>query len=542
MDLPHVVVVIMAQITAVDRKRRFVKPLAVLVAVGLVLPSCSDLRRDPRSLAPASSNHPWASDAVPILGHEVLSVSEQDHHLAAHSLDTGRTYSLPDLVDLAQSRNASTRAAWETARATAASIGMAKSQYYPLLAIAASSGGGYSNSKIRIDANLAELAKRNDLLGALLGGNASSNASLNLDTSADYSRSVAGLDLKWLLFDFGGRRATLDAARKATLAANLSFNATHQSLTYKVVEAYVLYEAARSEVQASQVSAESARGILKATQAKADHGLSTDPELLRSKQVAAESDYALTTANSKLRMAYVDLAEAAVIPPGVELNIGRPNIAQMSAGLEKPLDTYIRLALLRRPDLQAKLAVVQAREAELRKARSAGMPTVSLLGSASYTGFDNDIRGSGALKEVDADLQNYGAFLTVQWPLFTGGYEENSVRAAESTRRAAEEELALARDKAVADVWRGYVKAKNSISSRSVADAMLAASRASYDSALAGYDRGVVTNQDLLLARGAYAKALYTRSEADSAVLGALASLALGSGDIEDELIKRFRK
>ena len=55
-------------------------------------------------------------------------------------------------------------------------------------------------------------------------------------------------------------------------------------------------------------------------------------------------------------------------------------------------------------------------------------------------------------------LQNYGGFLTVQWPIFTGFAEENKVRLADTQRHAAVEELALAKEKTIAEVWRAYTR------------------------------------------------------------------------------------
>ena len=78
-------------------------------------------------------------------------------------------------------------------------------------------------------------------------------------------------------------------------------------------------------------------------------------------------------------------------------------------------------------------------------------------------------------------LQNYGGFLTVQWPIFTGFGEENKVRLADTQRQAAVEELSLAKEKTIAEVWRAYTRAKNALARRESADGLVKATRASYD-------------------------------------------------------------
>ncbi len=111
-----------------------------------------------------------------------------------------------------------------------------------------------------------------------------------------------------------------------------------------------------------------------------------------------------------------------------------------SRQLQEPLDAHIRAALSTRPDLLAKVAVVQAKEAQLRAARADLLPKLSLTGLAGYTRFDTTVRSAGPLEEMGFGLQNYGGFLTVQWPIFTGFGEENKVRLADTQRHAAVEE------------------------------------------------------------------------------------------------------
>ena len=58
-------------------------------------------------------------------------------------VDPKRSYTLPELVNLAQRHNPSTRMVWEMAVQAAASTGMAESQFYPTLTVESSYGGGY---------------------------------------------------------------------------------------------------------------------------------------------------------------------------------------------------------------------------------------------------------------------------------------------------------------------------------------------------------------------------------------------------------------
>jgi len=81
--------------------------------------------------APPSPNRPWTPDADP---RQVLAEPSRASTLR---FDPTRTYSLAELIDLAQQHNPDTGVAWEQARAQAAALGVARSELYPTLTAAA---------------------------------------------------------------------------------------------------------------------------------------------------------------------------------------------------------------------------------------------------------------------------------------------------------------------------------------------------------------------------------------------------------------------
>jgi outer membrane protein TolC len=56
------------------------------------------------------------------------------------NFDPEKTYSLPELIDLAESHNPETRVAWERTHAQATAWGVARSELYPTVAAAALAG------------------------------------------------------------------------------------------------------------------------------------------------------------------------------------------------------------------------------------------------------------------------------------------------------------------------------------------------------------------------------------------------------------------
>jgi len=490
----------------------------------VILTGCNAVA--PLKNAPPSADTPWKPHDDSALADEL------QHRTAAVSpaIDPAKIHSLPDLIDLAQRHNRTTRVAWEAARGAAAGAGLSAAEFYPMLAVIASYGGGLWNLDLNFNNNLSGLENQAGLLGALVAGTVPSEVDLDQSASGAFRALNAGVALRWMLLDFGTRQARHEAAKKLLTAANFTFNAAHQSVAFRVTEAYYAVESARCLVEASTTSASSAADVLGAAEARFNQGLLTEPLLLQARQAKAQADYGLTSAQAAAELARVDLAEATGLSPGQVIQLAPADFARLREGLREPLDNYLKAALRNRPDLLAKVAVVQAREAELRATRADRLPKLALTGIADYNRFDSSVQNTGPLDAFGFGLQNYGGFLTVQWPAFTGFADENKTHAVASAKNAADEELALARERTIAEVWRAYTHAKNAMAQHEAASALQKAAHSTYESLLAGFKQGINPIQEVLTARAADAQARALTAESDRALAASLATLAFTSG------------
>ncbi|MDG2304452.1 MAG: TolC family protein [Candidatus Binatia bacterium] len=469
-----------------------------------------------------------------------LAVKVEEAHREIPPPDFGIVYDLPALIDLAQRRNPATRIAWEVARAAAAGVGLAEAQYYPSLALLASYGGGYWDLDVETRADLSALGRRDDALGALLAG--AGEKTLNLDVAAGFTRGSASANLRWLLFDFGAREAVVEVAEKNLSVANLTFDATHQLVAFAVVEAFSFWQATADHERATEVSLEAARVVEEAAEARYRLGKLTEPDLLQARSEAVAADYARERARAESEVAYVKLAQVTGLPPGTELLIARLDVSHLPASLEVPLQEFIDRALAQRPDLLARAAALEAREASLRRSRAAALPRIGMLGVAGWSQMNNSIRKVPALDDLDFNLQRYAAFLTFEWAIFDGFARMNTQRMAGAALAAAEAKLEEARDKAIAEVWRDYVKARNAIARRKSVESLVAAANTRFASALEGFNQGLVDMPTLVLARAARAQAERARAESDAALLSSLAHLALGAGEMSESFLEAGRK
>jgi outer membrane protein len=133
---------------------------------------------------PQSSNHPWHGPQERSIEADAKNFPE-----SRFKVDPDKNYSLPELIDLAESHNPETRVAWERARAQAAALGVARSELYPTLAAAALSGVA------RPQAYLVDRFYR--------------------QTIADFQ---VALNLNYTIFDFGARSGRIAAATAEVLA------------------------------------------------------------------------------------------------------------------------------------------------------------------------------------------------------------------------------------------------------------------------------------------------------------------------------------
>ena len=236
-------------------------------------------------MLPPSPVRPWAPPALPRYEGELRQYQPTEaerRYLPA--IDPRKTYNLAELIDIAQRSNPETRVAWERARMAAAAVGLTESAYYPYIVAAAA--GGYDRAFIPFptlrvkqqppptNGNLPNVE--------IVGGG-------TLITESLLAR--AELNAKWLLLDFGERKATRAAAREQLMMANVGFNGTHQKIVFDVTDRFYQLGNARQKVMVTQSALDAAKTVEQAAQARFDTGLATKPELLQAQQQSAQSNF-----------------------------------------------------------------------------------------------------------------------------------------------------------------------------------------------------------------------------------------------------------
>jgi outer membrane protein TolC len=286
------------------------------------------------------------------------------------------------------------------------------------------------------------------------------------------------------------------------------------------------------KIVVAQSSLDAARSVREAAEGQLQTGLATLPEVSLARQQEAQAAFDLEDALDRERDAQVTLAESLGITPTTAIQITDFSALPAPAALEASVDKVIERALEKRPDLIAKVALLRAKEADVRRARAAYFPTLSLVGDVgTIAGRARITGGNQNTGWFSAAEPSYGVGLSLEWNIFEGGATRRRVELADAERRAAESEVTAARDQAVSEVWKAYTDVHLAGRRLDVAAALVTASEQSYEAILESYRHGLNTLTDLLAARRELSRARFVEVDTKLQLLNASAALAFTTGD-----------
>ena len=444
--------------------------------------------------APVSGDQPWhASDEL------MIEADAKNLRDARFNVDPAKTYSLAELVDLAESHNPETRLAWEHARAQAAALGVARSELYPTLAAAALSGTGRSEV----------------FFGNRFDG----------QTVQDFQ---VVLDLNYNVFDFGGRSGRINAARAKVLAANFAFNDTHRSVIYQVERAYYGLLNSMGQEDAAQASLSNALAVQQAAEDRLAHGLATLPDVLQARSATAQAEYYLQAVLGAEQIARGDLATAVGTSATAVIHAEPLDQLSIPQSISDTVDQAINRALANRPDLMQQVAEIRSANASVKEAGAAYYPALSLSASPavqSLYGLQSPYPWSHT-----ADLVG-GLSFNLQWTVFDGGARKNTLARAWANVHAAEAQAKVTSNQIADEVWTAYSNLNTAFRQRQAALALLEAASQSYSAALESYNYGVRSLLDVTDAQRTLAQARSADVLARTQVLTALAALDFRTAD-----------
>jgi outer membrane protein len=404
----------------------------------------------------------------------------------------GRAWTLGDIVGVGLANNPQTRAAWNAARAASAGVSLSLGGYLPQL-----------NGSLPATKQKAVFAGGRFII--------------------DQSTLTPTASLSLLIFDFGGREANIQSARRALEAANWTQNAVYQNVVLEIESVYYQYLSAQALLEAQETNRKGAQANYDAATDRHTAGVATIADVLQAKTALSTIDLQIVTTRGLIQTLHGALSSAMGLPANAAFDVSDrlPETIPLET-VTKQVDLCIKEAEARRPDLAAAQALVSQAEAAVRKARSTFFPSFSMSGNI------------GRIYYQGNPVSNpfYSVSLSVNLP-FLFGLQQYAVLAAKAQAEAAKDQAAELARGIDLQVWTSYYGLKTAEQKIRTAGDLHKSAQASYDVALGRYKEGVGSILDLLAAESVLESARVALVQAKSDWFLALVQFTHDTGALE---------
>lgn len=483
----------------------------------LVLTGCAS---NAINMAPTSPNQPWiphrdeeiriwsltsanqqtSTDGVP---NFVIPTNPERAQLVQNEwINLDQSYGLPELIDLAQRTNPTTRAAWQRARQAAIAVGMVEATYLPIITASVVAGSQ------TLTVPLPEILGKDNIENTEKG-------------------TTQMLSLQWLLFDFGQREALVKETKYVAVASNIQFNGAHQKLIFEVSQTYYAYGAAIQRRDFADKAYHNAEAILVAVKARAAQGLVTSMETAQAYQAVAQAELRRIQAAGETRVAYQNLLAAVGVNAELKVDALYATQRPLPVSNASHLEASIQQALSQRPDVAASYAVLQASKAGIEAAQAGYLPKIYLGGNLSRGSGNFDISG---LPSIGQQGTGSGVLLGVTMPIYDGGVRGARLRDAQSRAEMAADDFLRVQTAAVTEIIAAHNALRTALESYRAATVLVAAASTTYEAALAAYRSGVGTIDAATAADTALLDARQAQGDARAATLLSSVNLAFVVG------------
>jgi outer membrane protein TolC len=373
---------------------------------------------------------------------------------------------LPQIVDIALRNSPATKMTWAQARSAADAYGSSQGRLYPTI----SAGVGLTRQ----------------LSSPVPGRPAQERVQVG-----------PSLNLSYTVLDFGGRSGSIDVARQTAVAADLTHNATVENTILEVETAAFGYLSTRAQRDAAKVNLDEATRSLDAANERHRVGLATIADVLQARTARSQAELLLQTLEGHLLVTRGGLAVAMGLPANTSFDMPDVPASDSVHFIAESVDSLIEVAVRNRPELATARAQAAAAHSQIKVARSAALPSLTL----SATGANNSSNVPGYAGRTY--LLNFG----VQVPVFTGFSNQYDAQAANEQYQAALARAAVTKQQIIQQVFTAYYTLRTATDRVRTSRDLLASATQSETVARERYREGVGSIVDLLIAQSALADA-----------------------------------
>lgn len=436
--------------------------------------------------------------------------------------DLANEMPLSKLLDIALYNNPTTRSSWFAARAAAFGYRTSLSEYYPAIAY-------QGNIQEQVSNGAASISGAG---GAIFAGSSStqSTGSSTTSTSNTTTQTVEtifnAVTLSYLVLDFGGRDAQAEQAFQVLVASNWQHNQAMQQVILAVINAYTSYLSNKALFEAAAQDLKDAEVTLEAALKMHKYGLATQTDVLSAQSTIQQMRLNVAQSQGAEKNALADLLITLGLPADTNLCLEvLPNklpVVEISGNIS----SLIALAKEKRPDIGAAIALVKGQEMQLAISYSAGMPTLTLNGSASRVNFR---------KPQKPSIYNESIALNWNCPIFEGFYFLNQQKQIRAQIAEAIANVDATVSQIVTEVVASYYAFTTAEAALPASDALLDYSSRAFKGISSQYKVGTSSMIDVLSSLTTLSNARAQQAVARGQWAAALANLAFSVGILEDD-------
>ena len=378
---------------------------------------------------------------------------------------------LEGCVLIALDKNPLNRAAKEGVVAVEEAVGEARAPYFPTLGVRS----GYSRWQ------------RHAFLP--------SGVPATADEIGPTDEWSAGLETRLTLFDFGERRAKLQAAIAEQGMAEEDAARIRQDIALDVHRSFYSLVAARENLLVAEKNLARTEDHLGLINTRHEAGAVPIADVYRARVEVADSRLELVRAKNLVRLTSGDLNTAMGLPVELSVDVDARG-EKIGSPDDIALDQAFDQAVHMRPVLKSALQRIAARRHRVDEARSAFGPTMEAQGSY---GWRDD--------EFTPEDEEWLVGLSLDLPLFTGFSRKHKLSRTKAELRQTEAETLRLIQQVRQEVWTAHSKWTESFEAIQAAGVLVKDAQESMRTTRKRYEVGAGTITDLLDAQTALARA-----------------------------------
>ena len=289
-------------------------------------------------------------------------------------------------------------------------------------------------------------------------------------------------EASWLLFNFGGRGARIDATKAYFKAADFTYNAELQKLVLSVQTAYLNLLAAQESWTSAKASLATYNQSYNEAKKRYKLGMVSLSDKLQAQTRYEQAELTVVQAANQINQYKGALAVLLNLSPDTEIKLAKPEHDKKFLQLENDdIKSLMATALQERPEIKSSQSQAEAQKANVYTAKTNALPTISAVASASYN--DN-------WKHSNPYATDNAAGLRLSWPLFTGFSNMYNIQQASFEYKQAQHNTDALKRQVENEVWSSYQNYKTAVRSYEISQTILASAEENHRVAFRYYEVG----------------------------------------------------